>query len=66
MLAKFAAKDTYREEKIGSRTVYIFSPKELIEKNKSAVKSSFIQKILDNLLPRLNGEIAVTAYDNNT
>jgi len=66
MLAKFAAKESYREEKIGSRTVYIFSPKELIEKNKTAVKSSFVQKILDNLLPRMSGEIAVTAYDNNT
>lgn len=66
MLAKFAAKETYREEKIGSRTVYIFSPKEVIEKNKTAVKSSFIQKILDNILPRLSGEIAITAYDNNT
>lgn len=66
MLAKFAAKETYREEKIGSRIVYIFSPKELIEKNKSAVKSSFVQRILDHLLPRLSGEIAVTAYDNNT
>ncbi|MET0754231.1 MAG: hypothetical protein ABWZ66_12695 [Pyrinomonadaceae bacterium] len=65
-LAKFASKDAYREEKIGSRTVYIFSAKEIIEKNKTAVKSSFIQKILDKILPGLSGETAVTVYDNNT
>lgn len=65
-LAKFASKDSFREEKIGSRTIYIFSAKEMIEKNKTAVKSSFIQKILDKILPGLSGETAVTVYDSNT
>jgi hypothetical protein len=65
-LAKFASNGTYKEEKIGSRTVYIFSAKEIIEKNKPTAKSSLVQKILDKILPRLSGETAITAYDNNT
>jgi hypothetical protein len=64
--AKFASNGTHKEEKIGSRTIYIFSAKEIIEKNKSAVKSSLVQKVLDKILPHLSGETAVTAYDNNT
>lgn len=65
-LAKFASSGKHREEKIGGKNVYIFSPKEIIEKNRTAVKSSFIQKLLDNILPKLSGELAVTAYDENT
>jgi hypothetical protein len=64
-LAKFASGGTYREEKIGARTVYIFSVKEIIEKNKPT-KSSAIQSVLNSILPRLSGETAVTVYDNNT
>lgn len=65
-LAKFASNGTYKEEKIGDRTVYVFSAKEIIEKNKPVAKSSLIQKILDKILPHLAGETAITAYDNNT
>ena len=65
-LAKFASGGKHREEKIGSRTVYIFSPKEVIENNRTAVKSSMIQKVLDQVLPRMTGEVAVTAYDTGT
>jgi hypothetical protein len=65
-LAKYASNNNYREEKVGSRTVYIFSAKELIEKQKTIVKNSVIQKIFDHLLPRASGEVAVAAYDNNT
>jgi hypothetical protein len=65
-LAKFASSGTYKEEKIGSRTVYVFSAKELIEKNRPTTKSSGVQKVLDMILPRLSGDVAVTAYDGNT
>ena len=65
-LAKFASSGTYKEEKIGSRTVYVFSAKELIEKNRPTTKSSGVQKVLDMILPRLSGDVAVTAYDSNT
>ncbi|HEY0428892.1 MAG TPA: hypothetical protein VGC76_14010 [Pyrinomonadaceae bacterium] len=65
-LAKYASSGTYREEKIGNRIVYIFSAKEIVEKNKPSTKSSLIQKVLDKILPHLDGETAVTAYDDNT
>lgn len=65
-LAKYASGEKYREEKIGNRTIYIFSPKEMIEKNKTAVKNPMLQKFLNMILPALSGEMAVTAYDNKT
>lgn len=66
MLAKFASGGKHREEKIGGKNVYIFSAKEIIEKNRTTVKSSLVQRVLDTILPKLSNEIAVTAYDNNT
>ena len=66
MLAKFASGGKYREEKIGDRTIYIFSPKEIIEKNKPTAKNPMLQKMLNFILPRLSGEMAVTAYDGKT
>lgn len=65
-LAKYASNNTYREEKLGSRTVYIFSPKALIEKHKAVVKNPSLLKTLDDFLPRHSEEVAVTAYDANT
>lgn len=65
-LAKFASNDKFREEKIGDRTVYIFSPKEMIEKNKSMAKNAMLQKFLNMILPAVSGEMAVTAYDSKT
>lgn len=65
-LAKFASSGIYKEEKIGDRTVYIFSAKEVIEKNRPAVKSSLVQKILDKILPIISGETAITVYDDKT
>lgn len=64
-LAKFASNSAYKEEKIGNRTVYIFSAKDIVEKNRPT-KSSTVQKILDKILPHLSGETAVTAYDSKT
>lgn len=65
-LAKVAAKGKYREEKIGEKTVYIFSPKEILEQNKPNTKDSFINKIIDKAMKSFNQEIAVAGYDNNT
>ncbi len=65
-LAKFASNGKYREEKIGDRTIYIFSPKEIIEKNRTTVKNGQFQKILNMILPSVSKEMAVTAYDNKT
>ncbi len=65
-LVKFASEGKYREEKIGNRTVYIFSPKEIIEKNKTAVKNPMLQKVMNMIFPAISGEMAVTAYDSKT
>lgn len=64
--AKLASKGKYREEKIGERTVYVFSPKEVIEENKSKVKNSDATAIIDKMLGGLTQEIAVTTYNENT
>ena len=65
-VAKMASGGTYREEKIGSRTVYIFTPKDVINKNKPATSNSFFSKILDLITKNLNREVAVTTYDDKT
>lgn len=65
-LVKFASEGKYREEKIGNRTIYIFSPKEIIEKNKTAVKNPMLQKVMNMIFPAISGEMAITAYDAKT
>ena len=65
-LAKLAAKGKYREEMIGEKTVYIFSPKEILENNQPTDKGSFPAKILDRAMKSLTQEVAVTDYDDNT
>ncbi len=55
MLAKFAYGGKHSEEKIGDRTIYIFSPKEIIEKNKPTAKNAMLQKVLNFILPHLSG-----------
>ena len=79
-LAKLAAKGKYREEKVGARTVYIFSVKEIAEKqsnNRVSVitvtpndapqsKKSWFDSAIDRMINGLMKEIAVTSYDGNT
>ena len=65
-VAKMASGGTYREEKIGGRTVYIFTAKEMIEKNKPTASNSFFSKILDKVTQNLTREVAVTTYDDKT
>lgn len=64
--AKAAANGKFREEKIGERTVYIFSPRETIEQNKSKISSSKFADIFAKMFAGLNKEMALTSYDNNT
>ncbi|HEY0459286.1 MAG TPA: hypothetical protein VGC97_09140 [Pyrinomonadaceae bacterium] len=65
-VAKIASNGKYREEKIGERTVYVFSAKEIIEQHRSKITNSMIGKLLDKILAGLNDELALTAYDANT
>lgn len=67
-LGKIAANSKYREERIGARTVYIFSPKQFLKSSpKTAIKKgSAIERALDRMFAGLENELAVTALDNNT
>lgn len=71
-LAKIASNGKYREEKIGSRTIYVFSIKEIAPPgktpapNKPSAKSSPFDRTIDRLIENLTKEIAVTSYDENT
>jgi hypothetical protein len=65
-VAKTASNGKYREEKIGGKTVYVFSPQEVIEQNKDKINSSKFADIIGKFLVGLNKEMALTTYDNNT
>lgn len=70
--AKLFSKGKYAEEKIGNRTIYIFKaeskPASVTTSAASTTpaKYSMIGKILGSLFKNISGEIAVTAYDDNT
>ena len=68
-VARLVSKGEYQTEKIGDRTVYIFSVEEILEKNKSK-KSDDDKNILDKAVGKmfdgLSKEIALTAYDEKT
>lgn len=66
-IARLVSKGNYREEKIGERTIYVFSAREMVEKNKNKVgKNSMFAGIIDKVLQSLARELAITTYDNNT
>ncbi len=65
-IAKTASNGKFREEKIGNRTVYIFSPQEVIEQNKAKVGNSALSDIFSKILVGLTKEMALTSYDDNT
>lgn len=70
-VAKVASKGKYREEKIGGKTVYVFTMKEIIEKDKPSTnqptaKPSIFDKAINKMFAGLSRELAVTVYDNNT
>lgn len=70
-VAKVASKGKYREEKIGGKTVYVFTMNGLVEKDKPSTtkpraKPSIFEKAIDKMFAGLSRELAVTVYDNNT
>jgi hypothetical protein len=64
--AKLAANGKYREEKIGGKTVFIFSAKEIAEQNKPQNANGKNAAMIDKAIDKLTNEIAVTAFDANT
>lgn len=67
-VAKLASKGKYKTETVGSREIYIFSAKEVVEKNKSKDKSgnSVSNKGIDMIFKQFSKEVALTAFDTNT
>ena len=65
-IAKLASKGTYREEKLGERTLYIFSVKDVAAKNVTGSNASGITGTIDSTVDKLTGEIAITGLDANT
>lgn len=65
-VAKLASKGTYREEKIGNKTVYVFSAKDVLKKKTTKPSNSKITDLMDHALKDLTKEVAVAALDRNT
>lgn len=65
-IAKLAAGNAYREEKIGDRTVYVFSADDMVKDAKTQTGKTPVSGILDSLLDGLSREMAVTAIDGET
>jgi hypothetical protein len=65
-VSKLAASGKYREEKIGTRTVYIISPKVVAPTTPVTPNNSKIAAMIDKGLNSLAHEVAVTTLDQNT
>jgi len=65
-LAKIALKGKYREEKSGSKIIYIFAAREILTENKSKITGNSPDKIFDFLMKKMPPEIAVSIVDANT
>lgn len=65
-LAKLAANGKYREEKLGARTIYVFTGQEIINQNKPQTKNSFFDRMIERMIKGLTREIAVASFDDNT
>jgi len=65
-IAKLASKGTYREEKVAGKSVFVFSPKDVLQKTTIKPANSKIAGWIDKALTGLTKEVAVTALDRNT
>lgn len=65
-VAKAVSNGKYREEKIGGRSVYVFSPAEMISKGKGKTSGTVFSGVIDVFLGGLSGEMAVTGLDSDT
>jgi hypothetical protein len=66
--ANLASGGKVRTETISGRTVYIFSAKEIVDRNMPADKTAgnMVDKIMDKVVGGFSEEAALTAYDENT
>ncbi len=64
--AKLASNGKYREEKVGAKTVYIFSAKDIAAQAKQHAPVTTNPDMVDKVMGRFSGDIAVSAVDANT
>src|SRR5437667_334126 len=64
-VVKLASSGTYHEEKVGDRTIYIFSARE-VTKNAVKATNAKVPDVIDKAIDGLTHEIAVAAIDRNT
>ncbi len=65
-IAKLASNGTYREEKYGEKTIYIFTAKDVLQKSAAKTSGSKIEETITKALDGLTRDVAVTAVDGNT
>ena len=65
-LGRLASNGTYRTEKIGERTVYVFTVKDVLQKTSIKTTNSTVTDVVDKALKGMTKDIAVTAFDNKT
>jgi hypothetical protein len=65
-VAKLASKGTYREERVGDKTVYVFVAKDVLQKTTVKPANSKVADIVDGALNGLTKEVAVSMLDRNT
>jgi hypothetical protein len=64
---KFASGGDYRQEKIGEKTIYVFTLKKPLSTDAAPKTSnSYIGKMIDMILKGLSNEVAVGPLDSNT
>ena len=65
-VAKLASEGTYREEKVGNKTIFVFTPKAAVQKTTVTNPNSKIAGAADRLSHSFSKEIAIAAIDRNT
>ena len=68
-VARLASNGEYHTEKVGNRTIYIFSPKKIIDdvqNDKKDDDKNLFDKMMNQFFKGLSKDIALTSYDENT
>jgi hypothetical protein len=65
-VSKLESTGTYREEKIGTHTVYVFTEKNVVHKTTANTTNSKVAGAVDRAMNGLSKEVAVADIDNNT
>lgn len=63
---KLVAKENYREEKVGAKSIYIFAIDKIFPDNKPPANKPATPDIIDRMFDKLSKETAVTVIDGNT